>query len=391
MGKFRFQAVNEDGKRLSGTVSASTLQRARAKLTDNGYAVLDLAPYVAPAIKNANQKLFLFGIQMNQGVVQKGTIQATNEYEAYEELRSEYDFAVTYLYPQDLPLEEIEARKDQGINPAHLQRWEKESKKTKIVRGRKVASQITYDKIVSKHQKEIDELGKQITHLIKTIAELLKQTESFLNPEKKRDIIQKVDLLARIKHSNSIDHLKTVTRKILEELADDAFFLEESKLTPEQKLQLAAERNKFKDLVTSLGKSFTKALEKIELPLVGIDTAAVKKTVLQIHQELNPLQSFGEFLYWMFSFLFVFFLLFWCLVGFYFFLSDTPELSLFYLQSRILWFLTAFTAFVFLVFSAPVLISNFRQKCRRSFFWTAVVLLFLILVFAFPLLFPWTR
>ena len=63
-------------------------------------------------------------------------------------------------------------------------------------------------------------MSAQIDLVCKEVNDLLEKNKDFIDVKHRKDIEKKIDLLTRLKRSNSISHLQEMTNRIMEELQE---------------------------------------------------------------------------------------------------------------------------------------------------------------------------
>jgi hypothetical protein len=108
--KFRYTVTARGNKTLTGVISAVSLDSAQKNLEKLGYTVLTLSPVVATLPTEKGKKVFSFEARNEQGKKILGTIAAATEILARKKL--EQDHGLTILQLQPIQTEGVE-RKDE--------------------------------------------------------------------------------------------------------------------------------------------------------------------------------------------------------------------------------------------------------------------------------------
>ncbi len=190
-----------------------------------------------------------------------GRINATDEGAAYKSLFVEYDFEVDFLAKTDLSVEEKQKRMKDGI-PKELRNWlEKELEHSAYYKKKQAERDIKRKRSsvsVSKEEtKELKLIQNQIVNVVTMVSALLEENEEFLDKSKKRSIEERLNLLSRLRRSNALDHLQSLTNNVLKVLADDTIFLKNLK-DKKQLAELSDIKSKFKGVAEEFDSQFKK-------------------------------------------------------------------------------------------------------------------------------------
>jgi len=108
--KFRYTVTTRGNKTLTGVISATSLDSAQKNLEKLGYTVLTLSPVVSPLPIEKGKKIFSFEARNEQGKKILGTITAATEVLARRKLEEDHGLTVQQLHPIQT---EGEERKDE--------------------------------------------------------------------------------------------------------------------------------------------------------------------------------------------------------------------------------------------------------------------------------------
>jgi len=371
MGKFYFQAVTKNGKTVSGSVISDTESEARTKLAQNGLAILSITKGVPQKDKNSDVTLFYFkAINQEQKKVH-GTIEAVDRYDAYRKLRSEYYFNVLYVVADNLPPGEKQVLKLKGIESELVARYKEETSKSKH-ETKKMSRDEKVELIVQLQEQQIGAIRNEISEIIKKVELLLEKNGKYIDKTKNREIKERIDLLARLRQSNSIAHLQNLTRNVLFQLASDALFLEATEIPDETPEEVEKRKKEFQTNIISFQKDFEKSLESIQMNLGNIDSKLLGKQIISMHLP----QKIGKFLFWIFFLLTDIFILFWIFNAFRTIVRLGGEGKVnFYFHSGMFWYFTGVSALISVIF-APLIFS------KRSFSWVTQCVIFSTAIFA---------
>ena len=127
--------------------------------------------------------------------------------------------------------------------------------------------------VLKSRKKEILFMQEKIESMLSEFIPLLRENEDYIDPDRKREIEERIDLLSRLRHSNSVEHLKNLTKNLLKQMESDEIFLKDTNLPDEVKAEIALRRAKFIDLGQSFEKVISKGLLELQLKIAGIDSA----------------------------------------------------------------------------------------------------------------------
>jgi len=240
---------------------------------------------------------------------------------------------------------------------------------------------------VAEKAEEIKFFQAKITEILEAASKMLEQNADILDADKKREIQKRLDLLSRLRQSNAIDHLKSLTKKLLEQISDDAIFLETVNPTPEQLAEIEARKGEFKKFSESVGHKIEKGLTQIQLNFTPPTAEELKQKFI----ELNPEGRAASTLYWGVVAFFGMLTTFWVVNAVQMLRGIDVTKNLFYFASPILWFATGLAAILSLAFAPQVFArGRFSWRQRLTTLSVAAVLV-LVFVLEFPAIFYWTR
>lgn len=384
MQKFYFQAVTGEGKQISGYISAESESQAHQKLKTAGMSVLTLESKQEAEHKSGVQVFDFAGTNEFRKNV-RGTIEAEDKYSAYKKLRLEYKIDLKYIIPHALKEVQKELLRVQGVEEElekrleiDIKRIEKEQKdENEEVKEDEIAS------VLKSREKEISFMHEKIDLVLDEVLPLLQENENFILPTKKREIEERIDLLSRLKHSNSVDHLKRLTKNLLIQLTDDELFLQEASLPEDVRQDIELRRDQFVKLGKKFDKAITKGLADLQLNVGNFDTKKLKETVIK----LNPLDNIMTVFYFSFVFLFSFFVVFWGWNALQYYLKKDVSRAVFYFDSSLMNYATVFSLIMILTFSYRFRKAN-SLFAKISFVSLGMVVLFLVTL-EFPVIFYW--
>ncbi|MBL4695126.1 hypothetical protein JKY72_07215 [Candidatus Gracilibacteria bacterium] len=174
MPVFKYTVANREGKQLRGSVEAPDQNIAKSELSNLGFSVLTLEES-AEILKKSNSPKFAFEAKDNNGKSISGTIPAKDRKEAFTRLQREYNLSVDVLWKegsankedtlslQSEESERIEKEKEQKID----EQKEKQFVKTKVEHLLQKVNEI-----IQKYEQDFDkqqnaEIQKKINKLLR--------------------------------------------------------------------------------------------------------------------------------------------------------------------------------------------------------------------------------
>lgn len=392
MRKYFFQAVTKEGKQISGFVSSPSLDEAREKLKAGGLSILTLEE---PKEDNTGKlvvglKSFEFEATNKDHKKIRGTIEAEDRYASYKKLSLEYALEVDYIVDMSLPPSKKEAEKARGVDKSMVDRLQieikiAEKKEKKKKGGKKDLNNNEIQDAVEANEKERQFMMEKIDAVLSEVIPLLEENAEYIDSAKKRQIEERINLLMRLKHSNSVAHLKSLTKRILEQITTDEIFLQDTNIPPDLQEEIERRKNNFQSVGRKFDKAISKGLIDIQVQLARIDTKSIKETV----SEIRLVEQLINIFYLMFVCLFIYcmgFLIFNLARGL---LDVAVDQSEFYLNSNLIWYFGGFSfiwiiSFYFFRFSPDI--NTWRD--RTMVLGGTALALFLYTV-QFPVIFYW--
>jgi len=390
MQKFYFQSVTPEGKQISGYISAMDAGEARQKLKDSKLSILTLEKRNTDVPADTNVKVFEFEAENQEKKIVKGSIESPDMYEAFKKLRKNYKFNIHFLVPADLPLEEKERLKKEPINPDFEKRLtienQNEAKKLKKKHGiRSESDEDETERILKYREEELAFIRNKIDMVLQEIIPLLEENADYIDPFKKREIEERIDLLFRLKHSNAVEHLKHITEKLLKELSSDEMFLSQEGLSPEAVEEIERRREQFMNINDKFSKAITKGIIDLQVKFSDLSIEGLTEAIasFRILEKIRMI-----FLYFFLSF-FVITIGFWIFVASQKILHLNVEKTTFYLHSPFLFYVTSFAIIssIWLFVLGFPRFNTWKEKIMVLLGGVVVHILFLI---QFPVLFFWT-
>jgi len=379
MEKFSFEALNRNGKNLSGVIAAESVSSAREKLKKNGLAILSIRQFECDSGGDDDSlKSFEFEAVNPDGIVRRGIIESATIFDAYQKLRSDFKFEVNYLVPKNATFAEKSALKKKGIDPEFKAAFEFERARM----AKKNAIRPTVESIREKREKEMEFFRTRLESLLGKLQLALGKVSTIIRPKKRHEINEEINLLARLRRSNSIEHLEALSKKLLDQVVDPKIFPDSVALDPKSD----EERRKFRADVIALRKKFNIDFNALQAQFSKINVKKIGRVVVKI----NPIRQIFDFFGQMNLFLFACLAFFWIFVavgiGFDF---VSPEKSKFYFHSAVMWYFTMFSGVVAVFFAIFSKIAHPTWK-KSVAIATATIFTLAIVSFEFPAIFFWT-
>lgn len=387
MQKFYFQSVTAEGKQISGYISAQSEEEAHQKLKDSKLSVLTLEKRDV-SVHAEGISVFEFEAVNDQRKVVKGSIESVDMYSAYKKLKMNYKFDIKFIIPAGSSAEDKARLKELGVDPSfdtkleiELKKEVKKAKKSKVT----VVEDDEIEQVLKYREEEIGFMRDKIDSVLQEVIPLLEENVDYIDPIKQREIEERIDLLSRLKHSNSVDHLRNLTQKLLEELSSDQMFLNDTNLPVEMQEEIERRRQQF----VGINEKFSKAI------VSGLLDLQVKFAELSVDDIREKIASFGvlskirSFILSTFMALFVVCVLFWIVVAFQKFQGINIERVSFYFGSPIIWYFTSFAGLCsiwFFILGLPHVDSIKKQLIVLASGFVGLI----IFLIQFPVIFYWT-
>ena len=240
MPAYHYIALNQEGKELSGVIEAVDEQLARKKLNNLSMSVVSLEALSAESVSTgavvasaaqAGKNIFEFEARDNQGKKVVGTIAAENEVKAFGRLFDEYQLNVLSIVNSILGIEEKEKAK--GNIVAIQQEYERLYGSSRKAREKEAEMK------TASMQETRQELLIKVDATMRRIESFLQESGEDLKPEERDTIKSYLNQLIRIKDSTNLEHILTTCEKMLEHLQRQELFIhEERKLKESARLKV---------------------------------------------------------------------------------------------------------------------------------------------------------
>jgi len=332
--------------------------------------------------------VFEFEALNEQHKAVKGTIEATELYEAFKKLRLEYKLEVEYLADSAAaPTVKQQVRED-GLPKEledRLQIEVKMAEKKEKKKNKHDSSENEVQEAVDANEAERQFMVEKIDAVLAEIVPLLEENAEYIDAHKKREIEERINLVMRLKHSNSVAHLRSLTKRLLEQISSDEIFLKDANIPAELQEEMNRRRNQFQDIGTSFDKAISKGLVDLQVQLAKIDTGAIADTV----KDLRPIEKATNVFYLVFGFLMLLCTVFFVFVYALYFFEIQLEQTSFFLQSPLLWYVWGLgvvmsISFYFLRFYPK------QEWYENLVVVSSTVAAIVVYTVQFPILFYWT-
>lgn len=367
--KFYFQAVDQDNKRISGSIFSEDEEAAKIKIKNKNLALFSIEKF--DENKSQQEKTGLNNFEFEginpDGKNVRGKIEAIDAYEGYKKLRKDYEFEVTSIVDSKLDFEEKGKIISKGIPDEFKELYQTESFAFKKKKKKK---KIEIVEISEKDKQELAFYSYEISLISKEIHRLLEKSNKYLNKEERQNILNQLGLIERLRQSNAVGHLKKLTNRLIDELADAKLFMEEKLLSAEEKSEINNLKNEFKTYSKSKKESLVSKALEINL---SFDLDARKLAVSISKAKLAT--KIGLILYWMIVSLFFLMAIFWIKNSINIFIleKNIPE-TLYILKSVLLWLMTAVSLLNMMIF-APMVFSSKTFKFKKIIVFFGIALI----------------
>ncbi len=389
MRKYFFQAVTPEGKQISGFVDAINLDEARDKLKQSNLSVLTLEEPKGDEMIEHKGIVFEFSGINSQKKKIRGTIESSNRYAAFRKLSLDYKVDLDYVVEQALPPAQKMVEKTKGIDKDMTIRLDLEKKKIEKdneKKHKKPDSARALDVAVEENERERKFMSEQIDEVLMDVIPLLEENAEYIDSHKKREIEERINLLLRLKTSNSVSHLKSLTKRLLAQISDDSLFISEN-IPEELEEELARRRERFQTMGGKFSKTISKGLTDIHVQFLKIDSKALKENLEDIKIVTQVVNVFCLSFVWIFLFTSLF--LFWTFVQNYFGVSAFK--TEYFIYSPLMWYVLGFCTIMsvfFGLFQFTEIIKTWQDKIKSAGW---LFLCLLIYTVQFPVIFYWVH
>jgi len=390
MHKYFFQAVTAEGKQISGYVSAESIDQARDKLSAGGLSILTLEePTENSGNDTMEQGMRVYQFEALNKAKKKvqGTIEAIELYEAFKKLRGEYKLDVVYLVDSASAPSVKEKIRTEGLPPELEERMQVELKilKKKEKKKQKGANPDEVQEAVDANEEERQFIVEKIDAVLNEVVPLLEENAEFIDGHKKREIEERISLLMRLKHSNSVAHLRSLTQRLLEQISSDEIFLKDANIPSELQEEMNRRRSQFQAIGANFDKAISKGQIDLQVKLSKLDAGAFADSV----KDFKPFEKITNVFYLLFCFLAALCSVFLLFIYALYFFDIQAEQTLFFLTSPLIWYVWGLGVLMMISFYF------LRFYPKQEWFENLVVVGgtlvgFIVYTVQFPIVFYWT-
>jgi hypothetical protein len=243
MAQYQYTAVNSTGKKLSGIIGATSEEEARKQLNTFGISLLAIQQTAETPAKTQTGEAattseltkFEFEAFDKAGKKVLGTIPASSRYKAFKRLMDEYQFEVSYVVALGASEEDRARAKTEDLTALKAE-YEAQ---TKVV-DRKVVEE---QKISAEFENKRKQLLEKVDFILNKIKELLTEFQNEMNPASQKLVQSYIDKLLRIKSSTNLDYIESTSEELLRKVQDQELFLHKEKMGRERDhLRLEAQK-----------------------------------------------------------------------------------------------------------------------------------------------------
>ncbi|MEK7146228.1 MAG: hypothetical protein AAB802_03515, partial [Patescibacteria group bacterium] len=234
MAQFSYTAVNPGGKKLSGLIGAATEEEARKQLGTLGISILTIKQEAETPTQSQTNEVsptsqlnkFEFEAFDKAGKKIVGTIPASSRYKAFQRLVEEYGFEVAYVVAAGANPEAREKAKHEDLTALKAE-YETEVKDT----GKKLEE---VGETTAEFEKNRQLLLRKVDFILEKIKDILKTFDADLKPENRKIVQDMIDKLLRIKSSTNLDYIEHTSEELLKKVQDQELFLHKEKMAGAQ-------------------------------------------------------------------------------------------------------------------------------------------------------------
>lgn len=272
MAQFQYTAVNSSGKKLSGLIGAANEEEARKQLNTFGISLLAIQKTAETDAQSVTQETgtsaeltkFEFEAFDKAGKKVIGTIPASSRYKAFKRLMDEYQFEVSYVVPVGANEEERAKAKSEDLSVLKAE-YEAQNKVTD-------RAAIEDQKITAEFEVKRKALLQKVDFILEKIKALLASYQGEIKPDAQKLIQTYVDKLLRIKSSTNLDYIATTSEELLKKVQDQELFLHKEKMqTQRDHLKLEAQKLMATLHEKPVQAGITDSLEQVQSQLQGSD------------------------------------------------------------------------------------------------------------------------
>lgn len=222
MPTYAYTVVNQEGKKLTGTIEAVNEAGARDELNKLGFPVLDVVELKSETAAESTTEdsgttpKFEFSAVDQNGRKVVGTIAGADKYAAFKRLVGEYRFAVETLCLATLSPDAKEEERHRGVVDLYTTLKQEEG-------ATDHAAQEQTDMLNENEKERL--VQEQVDFVLKKIEVLFAEFGTELKPEDKTTIEKKVERLSRLRTSKNLDYVKHLAEDLLMYIQNQEIYL----------------------------------------------------------------------------------------------------------------------------------------------------------------------
>jgi succinate dehydrogenase hydrophobic anchor subunit len=224
MPKYSYTVINQEGQKLTGTIEAESEKAAHDSLSKLGFPILNitlLTQDTSELSESTSQKFEFQAVDQNSRKV-TGSIAAGDIMSAFKRLINEYHFAVEQLYPASLSAEAKEEQRKRGVVELYTALKKEDEKSGKDAKNEEEQMRMNQ---VEKNKETL----RQTDFVLQKVDGLLREFGDAIKPEDKMAIQKKSDRLIRLKTSKNSDYVKHLAEDLLLYIQNEEIFLTHEK------------------------------------------------------------------------------------------------------------------------------------------------------------------
>lgn len=230
MAQFEYTAVNAGGKKLSGLIAADNEEEARKQLGSLNISLLSIQKTSETPVDTTTKEpgtsaelpKYEFEAFDKSGKKVLGSIPASSRYKAFQRLIDEYGFEVSYVIQAGASVEDKEKAKHDDLSALKAEYL--------ALAKEKGTAPGPEDNTNLEFEKKRTALLKKVDFILNKIKAILAEFSSEIKPENKKMIQDYVDKLLRIKSSTNLDYIEHTSEELLKKVQDQEIFLNKEKM-----------------------------------------------------------------------------------------------------------------------------------------------------------------
>ncbi len=236
MAQFEYTAVNAGGKKLSGLIAADNEEEARKQLSSLNISILSIEKNAETPTETSTKEpgtsvelpKYEFEAFDKSGKKVLGSVPASSRYKAFQRLVDEYGFEVSYVIQAGATDEDKEKAKHDDLSALKAEYLAQAKEK-----GESVSPE---DNMNLEFEKKRAALLKKVDFILNKIKAILAEYTNEIKPENKKIIQEYVDKLLRIKSSTNLDYIEHTSEELLKKVQDQEIFLNKEKMISQRSM-----------------------------------------------------------------------------------------------------------------------------------------------------------